>query len=259
MKDVMTANKTVKVPVARDIDWNTPILNNLLSSNNVVSVNRYQELLRAVENAGGIAKTLEQATAQAVNSFLCDLALIPSDNVMSNEIQFNAQFVQTQTDFISVINKMDARIKILVEEVEGLKRLKQVETIEYQKNTESPFLVINGQERAMGGDKMAFVAEQFFGGRKLTTKKRWLIDNLYYDYSGDYIKNKKSFIGNKQTHAENPTKTKIASFQKGIDSAIKEINNFIGRVLGTQKDFIVYFGKGIYGLDPTLIRQQNKK
>lgn len=257
MKDVMTASKTVKVSVTRDIDWNTPILNNLLSSNNVVSVNRYQELLRVVENAGGIAKTLEQATAQAVDSFLCDL--IPLNNLISNEIQFNAQFVQIPTDFISVIDKMDARIKILIEEVEGLKQLKQIKTIEYQKNTESPFLVINGRERAMSGDKMAFVAEQFFGGRKLTAKKRWLIDNLYYDYSGDYIKNKKSFIGNKQTHAENPTKTKIASFQKGIDSAIKEINNFIGRVLGTQKDFIVYFGKGIYGLDPTLIRQQNKE
>ena len=257
MKDVMTASKTVEVPVARDIDWNTPVLNSLMSSTDVVDASRYQELLRIVENAGGIAETLEQATAQAIDSFLCNLT--PSDNLISNEIQFNAQFVQTPTDFIGVINKMDARIKILIEEVEGLKKLKQIETIEYQKNTESPFLVINGQERAMSGDKMAFVAEQFFGGRKLTTKKRWLIDNLYYDYSGDYIKNKKSFIGNKQTHAENPTKTKIASFQKGIDSAIKEINNFIGRVLGTQKDFIVYFGKGIYGLDPTLIRQQNKE
>ena len=51
----------------------------------------------------------------------------------------------------------------------------------------------------------------------------------------------------------------LSQFFRGLYVAIKEINNFIGRVLGTQKDFIVYFGKGIYGLDPTLIRQQNKK
>lgn len=253
----------------------TPILDNLLTSNNVFDIannlDAYQSLLRQSNGVKTLNMTEEMAIAVAVDKYLCNAQEMPQNAVISlqttfyqhepnnehidliNQIQASFDLkIQKLQDSMSLSSKTDEEIRRLCEERGYNLRPKCVQNIKLEKDPEAAILVVCGKKKIIKGNMTMFVANQFFGGRR---RKRWLIDNLYEEYMGDQFEYSQSCIG--KNGVDSDMKKVIRNFQKQFDTGVKEINIFIGRILGTQKDFIEYVGKGSYTLNNDLLPPKN--